>query len=223
MHYDKCTIVSLTNNKEYCITKEKGFSIVSMQWSDIIDIFDTIVRKYKDNDISLEKDFLNYLLKINGLMNYYDIEVLSIPAGDTVLAVEETSIYECPSEKAPYRSRGEHKPLFMAFRGEKGLVKKLYKVESLIATPISGPDYEMFKETHSKELVDRIEKYKEIVKYEETNGDTQSKWVFFLDDEKSIVLDPPVKYKRNNSFVETKRPLKDYFDKKLEKDGFIYF
>lgn len=154
---------------------------------------------------------------------FYDIEVLSIPAGGTINAVIEAGVYECPSDRPPYKSRGEHKPLFIAFRGEGGVVDTLYKVSDLISTPISGSDYAIVKESIRKDLVERIEKYKELVNYDVENGDKDSsKWVFFLDKEGSIPLPNNIKYKRNNSFVETQRPLKDYFGEP-NKEGYVIF
>lgn len=225
MNFDKCTIVSLTNSKMYGIGNHKDdiYETIALQWSDIIDIFDNVVRKNRDNVVSLEKDFLNYILKIKGLMKYYDIEVLSIPAGGSIDGVEKAGIYECPSEDAPYKSRGEHKPLFIAFRGEKGLVRKLYKVAELISIPIAGPDYTIAKESLDLNLVEKIEKYKEVVRYDTENKDERPKWVFFLDEEKSITLPHPVIYKKNNTFVETKRPLRDYFDENKRDGDYIVF
>lgn len=225
MNFDKCTVVSLTNNKIYGFDDHKDYAcdIVPLQWSDIVDIFDTVVRKNRDREVTLEKDFLNYILKINGLMKYYDIEVLSIPAGGTIDGVTKAGVYECPSDVAPYKSRGEHKPLFMAFRGEKGKVEKLYKVEEVISTPIVGRNYAIAKENMRHEFVEKIEKYKEIVRYDEENGDERPKWVFFLDEKNSIDLPLPVIYKKNNSFVETQRPLRDYFDKEKKDGDYIVF
>ncbi len=227
MNFDRCTVVSLTNNKMYGFGDHKDYAcdIVPLQWSDIVDIFDTVVRKNRDREVTLEKDFLNYILKINGLMKYYDIEVLSIPAGGTIDGVTKAGVYECPSQDAPYKSRGEHKPLFMAFRGEKGMVERLYKVAEIISTPIAGSDYTIAKENLAltPEIVKKIEKYKEIVKYDTENGDKRPKWVFILDEEKSITLPHPVIYKKNNSFVETQRPLRDYFDtQKMEGDYIVF-
>ena len=207
MKYNKCAIVSLTNSRNYYICDRKGYTIVALQWIDIVDDFDTIVRTQKNNDVSLEKDFLNYLLKISGLMNYYDIEVLSIPAGDTIEGVEKAHVYKCSHEKN--KSRGEHKPLFIAFREKGGVVKKLYKVENLISIPIEGEGYENVKDQLEERYRERIDNYKKITHHD--GKDQEHKWVFFLDEEKSIDLPNPVKYEINPQGIEIRRPLKDYF------------
>ena len=206
-------LVTLTSYSS--VSQTRG--VKNITWSNIIDAF----LKLDENEW-IVRDYVNYLLKINRVM-FYDIEVLSIPARGTIDGVTKAGVYECPSEDAPYKSRGEHKPLFIAFRGEKGLVEKLYKVAEIISTPIAGSDYAIAKESLDPEIVKKIEKYKEIVKYDTENGDDRSKWVFILDEEKSITLPHPVIYKRNNSFVETQRPLRDYFDtKKMEGDYIVF-
>lgn len=206
-------LVTLTS---YSSVSQTG-DVKNITWSNIIDAF----LKLEENEW-IVRDYVNYLLKINRVM-FYDIEVLSIPAGGTIDGVTKAGVYECPSDVAPYKSRGEHKPLFMAFRGEKGKVEKLYKVEEVISTPIAGPVYAIAKEKLRHEFVEKIEKYKEIVKYDTENGDERFKWVFFLDEKNSIDLPLPVIYKKNNSFVETQRPLRDYFDKEKKDGDFIVF
>lgn len=203
------TVVALTNNQE------SGNCVL---WSEIVDIFDEIILNNKNKNVSLEKDFLNYLLKIKGLMNYYDIEVLSIPAVRSMDGVEKYGIYECPSEERYYKSRGEHKPLFIAFRGKGGSVKKLYKVERLLNIPIAGGDYESLKGSIDKKIIDKIENYKKLFSI----SDDKPRWVFILNNDRSIELPYEIKYKRNNTFVETNRSLKDYFAKP-NTDGIVLF
>lgn len=213
-------LATLTSYSTYTQSRD----VRNITWSEIIDAFRQINANDKNDKYAwLAKEYVDYLLKINRIM-FYDIEVLSIPAGGTIDGVTKAGVYECPSDRAPYKSRGEHKPLFIAFRESGGgMVKKLYKVADLISTPISGSDYEIAKEGIRKELVEKIEKYKEVVRYDDENDDKYSpKWVFFLDEANSIDLPYPVIYKRNNSFVETQRPLKDYFGTP-NKDGFVVF
>lgn len=209
-------LTTLTSYSSYT----QSHDVKNITWSELTEAFRNLDANDKSDKYAwLAKEYVKYLLKINRIM-FYDIEVLSIPAGRSINGVKEAGVYECPSDKAPYKSRGEHKPLFIAFREEGGRVDKLYKVTELISTAICGSDYEIAKESIRKDLVERIEKYKEVENYEATIGDNQCKWVFFLDE--GITLPHPVKYKRNNSFVETKRPLKDYFNNKPEEDGFVY-
>lgn len=220
---DRFLVVSLTNQKEFS-TRD----YTCLQWSDVVDLFDGFIRKSnKNRDVYLEQDFLNYILKINGIMKYYDCEVLSIPAGKTIEAVRQVGIYECPSEEGKWKTRGEHKPLYMAFREKEGYVEKLYKVDDLWSISIAGPSFEATKEQICKaddvkkiEALKRIEEYKKIIQYDEKF--IEKKWVFILDNENSIKLPHPVKYKNHNVFDETKRPLSAYFAEP-DADGFVWF
>ena len=112
-------LVTLTNYTSFSANK----SIINIKWSDIIDAFENVKKEEW-----LIKDFVNYLLKIQKIMHYYDVEVLSIPAKGTIEAVKRSdiSLYECPTKGRPYKSRGEKKPLYMAFRGKGGRVESLY-------------------------------------------------------------------------------------------------
>ena len=62
----KKAIISLTNNQE------SGSCVL---WSEIVDMFDKIIRDNRNKNVSLEleRDFLNYLLKIKGLFCIYII------------------------------------------------------------------------------------------------------------------------------------------------------
>lgn len=211
-------VVSLTTNIEYGNT---GVG-VSITWNDIVGIFDRLIKKNVAG--WLEKDFLNYIIRIKGIMNYYDVEVLSIPAGNSIKLVEECGIYECPVEGKQFSRRGEHRPLFMAFRGsDRGSVKKLYKVQDLFAMPLAGATYEAAKKSLSPDILRRIEHYKQHSFYQQTNEIV--KWVFVIDLNNAITLPNEVIYELNNTFVETTRPLSAYFASPVDIDGkkVVYF
>lgn len=194
--YDNRKVVGLTNDDEYCPSGKV------IKWSDIINSFDEI-------DDYLVTDYKNYLLKNSRYMNYYDVEVLSIPAGGSIDGVNKVGIYECPAEGRQFKSRGKHRPLYMAFRGIGGSVKKLYKVIELKKMPIEGTEYEKIKKSNiDSEIVAKIDKYRGIVAH--NSNDTEEKWVFVLDIEKPINLPHEVVYERNNPYVDISHGLSDY-------------
>lgn len=203
-------VVSLTNQKEFSTC-----DYTCIQWNDVVDLLDKIVRYPKGRDISLEQDFLNYILKINGIMKYYDCEVLSISAQVTVDAAKKFGIYEC---EWGAKKRGEHKPLFLALRGEKGEVKTLFKIDDVLSMHLKGDLYESDLKSLSPDIQERIVNYKKNICVEGSDF----KWVFILDIENSIELPHKVKYRNNNSFDETKRPLSAYFAEP-DADGFVWF
>lgn len=211
------TVVTLTANTTLCGSSE---NIINIRWSDIVDMLYDILNKNKNNsdaELCLIEDYFNYLSKIQKFMNYYDIDVLSIPAGQTIEIVKETSIYECPSTGKGYKSRGEHHPLYMAFRGTQGRIEKLYKIEDVI---VLDPSNETDVEKSGRK--DKIEEYKEARKTlpkEEDRILEGEKYFFFINKEESITLPYPIIYEANNSYVETNRKLYEYFAKPTEING----
>lgn len=141
-------------------------------------------------------------------MKYYDVEVLSIPAGGTIDGVRKVGIYECPAERRPYKRRGEYRPLYMAFRGKGGSVKNLYKVLELKKMPIEGTEYEKIKPNIDPKVVAKIDGYRKIVAH--NSNDTEEKWVFVLDIDKPINLPYEVVHERNNTTVDISHGLSDY-------------
>ena len=194
-------LLTLTNYTSFSANK----SIINIKWSDIIDAFENVKKEEW-----LIKDFVNYLLKIQKIMHYYDVEVLSIPAKGTIEAVKRSdiSLYECPTKGRPYKSRGEKKPLYMAFRGKGGRVESLYKIDEVISVPFIQGETNSILESMAEDVQIRIKRY--ISEYcPDLSGE---KWVFLINQEESIKLQHPIMYERNNVYDDT-RPLKDYFAK----------
>ena len=201
----KIQVVSITSIIEY----RDGIAsdVVQLRWNDIVNLFEDFIIKHKKEYLWLEKDFLNYLLNTNKLMNYYDVEVMSIPAKDTYEAIARYGIYECPAKKS-MKNRCVRKPLYVAFRGDKGVVDKLYKLEEIITMPLEGEYFDAALEALDKTVKTRIRNY--IKKCQPTNPSEQ-KWVFILDLNHCINLPYKVKPKRDNSNTEVNRSLSEYF------------
>lgn len=197
-------VVSLTSIIEY---GNNIANVVQVKWHDIVNMFDKLINEHKNDDLWLEKDFFNYLLNINKLMNYYDVEVMSIPAKKTYAAIAEHGIYECPAKKS-MKNRCVRKPLYVAFRGDKGVVDKLYKLEEIITMPLEGEYFDAALESLDKTVKTRIRNY--IKKCQPTNPSEQ-KWVFILDLNHCVNLPYKVKPKRDNSNTEVNRSLSEYF------------
>jgi len=72
-------------------------------------------------------------------MNYYDNEVMIIPANITIDAITDPlcGIYECPfKSKGQFSSRANGHPLYIAFKAD-GEIKTLYKVKSVLSLDFS--------------------------------------------------------------------------------------
>ena len=185
-------LVTLTTVVEY-----NNDRVISVTWQDVRDAFSSnIVKKARDHEYHQYKiitDYINYINNLHNAMNYYDNEILSIPAGDSLAAVKDSFIYECP-DSGNYKSRGEKHPLYVAFRAGKqnGRIDMLYKIQDIIRMDLENEDvvrsiaatgkYPNFQE-RVKECISKNGKYKPGMK-----------WVFVLDKESSIELPFPVEY-----------------------------
>ncbi|MDQ5770813.1 hypothetical protein [Thiothrix subterranea] len=180
-----------------CILSKNNFifkseKIVSISWSDIINIL------YKS--AGLAKDFLTFLTRINGSMNFYEKEVYSVPAGETsIYQYGYPHIYECPNSGKNYKSI--KKPLYFAFRQKDGgIMEKLFGVEKII---ILNPnqDFESFLDdpSYSDTTKERIKNYCDNIWGEEKYSDDEKQF-FILSSSNQINLSHKPRPKANNSF-----------------------
>lgn len=200
--FDKKTwLITLTN-----VIKEGGNNkdITQITWSNVIDA----LYKRKSNDV-LISDFINYFNSIQGTMNFYDEEVMSIPFGESRDAVLESNIYECPyATKYHYASRANGKPLYITFReggNQQGKMTKLFKVQDIIVLNFYDDETINAIDEQNKyaNFKKRIEKYKSKLRNQIDRGD---KFVFILDEDNSFDLPKPVVFDKrygNNGNAQT--------------------
>ena len=179
-----------------CILSKNSFiltkgNITSISWNCIINILNKCD--------GLAKEFLNFLIKINGAMNFYEEEVYSIPAGITYkYQYEYPYIYECPNSGKNYKSI--KKPLYFAFRKQGGgIMEKLFGIEKII---ILNPfeDFNSFwaDPSYSDELKNRVKHYCDDIWG--NNYANEEKQFFILSLNNQIDLPHKPKPKKNNSF-----------------------
>lgn len=183
---EQVVLVTLTN------TSSLNQNIRTVTWQDLRNKFSQITEssKNKGYEIKIIKDYIHYINKIQGAMNFYDIEILSIPAGRSIDYIENYFFYECPIT----HSYGKKHPLYVAFRKGKnhGRIERLYKIKNIYS--LSFNDVDAIRSLGSMEndpnLVEYIEAYKE-----EFNPGDGEKWFFLLDKVESIELPYPVEYR----------------------------
>lgn len=189
---NKTWLITLTN-----VRKEggKNKNITQITWSILIDT----LYKSKSQD-ELISDFINYFNSIQGAMNFYDKEVMSIPYGQSETAVKASKLYECPvAEKRNYAKRANSKPLYITFReggNKQGKMTKLFKVQDIIVLNFyDNPTIEKIEELKKyADFKTRIEAYKNNLRKPIDNGD---KFVFILDDDNSFDLPKPVVFDKS--------------------------
>jgi len=128
-------------------------------------------------------------------MNYYEEEVLIIPANKSGKLAEDPNcgIYECPANsKGQYRTRAETRSLYVAFR-QNGKINHLYKIQDIVALCLG--------DTSAIDSLDNTQKYPNIKKrlnYYIQNSPsvdlTNTKYVFILDLNNTIELPYTVTY-----------------------------
>jgi hypothetical protein len=101
--------------------------IISLTWNYILD-FISVYCNENHEDIILLKQYKEFLTQINRTMNYYEREVLSIPAGDTYNLVQNYNVYACPNNK----NYSYKQSIFVTFREQDSEMTNLYKIEDII-------------------------------------------------------------------------------------------
>lgn len=187
----------------------------TLSWSHLISCFHSISAKNKtDNEII--NNFVKYILNIKGTMKYYEEDVLSIPAGTSIKAVEQTGIYECPIS---YRSH--KKSLYVTFRksgASKGEMSRLYKLEDIYELDINDAGAIQTVDNAVPGFFRRINLYKQIVSYPATSHD--KKQVYVLDLNNTLQLPRPVRPIENNT-SPVYYPLCDFFQQPNSNIGAV--
>lgn len=201
-------------------------SVQSLSWQDLINRFYACIGGLNNptknqSDLLLIQDYLNYINKIQGIMNYYDKEVLVIPATKTIKALKDPQcgIYECPVKTGQFNTRAQSHPLYIAFK-ESGKIDTLYKLKEIVQIDITD---QVAIDSLNEVVENGIRRYpefkKKIDKYKTYNpGVKGNKWIFIIDFDNSIDLYYPVLIPsgaRGNEY----RSLKEIFNSPAVEDN----
>ncbi|QKS73057.1 hypothetical protein FLK61_41440 [Paenalkalicoccus suaedae] len=121
--------VALTKYKQ----SFRSNKFISLTWVEIIQVLhQTLQLNLESTKYEVLKDYYNFITGVDKGMNYYEKEVLSVPAGKTFEEITNYHIHACP-DRSPYNYRD---PLFIAFRQKNGgVMDKLYKIEDILILP----------------------------------------------------------------------------------------
>lgn len=175
----------------------QGF--ISITWSQLISEFFDLISPKTDPSHIIEY-FVNYIINVKGSMNYYEKEILAIPAGKTFDAIMASGIYECPAS-GKYMHK---KSLYLAFKAPRGGdMDKLYKLEDIYLLNINDPSAVTAIDHALPGFSNRIDLYKRLY---ENNGknpypvnENEVKQVYVLDTKNPIVLPVTVRPMENNA------------------------
>ena len=190
--FQKKTLVTLTHDTSFLNNNQ----VKSITWSQLISAFFKYARKQKDD---LAYDFVNYLLSIEGSMNYYEEDILSIPAGKTLAAILKSGIYECPVVGRRYAH--QRRTLYITFKNAKGgAMDTLYKLQDIIDS-LDLNDLSQIAVLENMQgftgIGSRIAAYKSCAQY--SPNDHAPKRLFVLDLDNSISLPNSVRPLENNA------------------------
>lgn len=181
------TLVTLTT-----VVQIVNTSVKTITWQGIRDAFSSATEP-------MIQEYLNYINKIKGVMNFYNKEILSIDATNTVKYAKERdiAIYECPNDPNDqrrrrylmYKARAESKPLYFAYR-DRGKIEYLFKIQDVVSLDLS--------DNSAIDVLDKMGKYPNIKNrlenYKKKVTCTGTKFVFIIDLDESIKLPFPVQY-----------------------------
>lgn len=168
--------------------------VISITWSQLISALYKSIKRNQQNYII--KSFIHFILNIEGNMNYYEEEILSIPAGMTINTVLQTGIYVCPISYNTHK-----KSLYLAFRssgkGKNGEMDKLFKLKEIFELDLNDISAINIIDRSYTGFANRISEYKKQLGYPNT-ADNQMQ-VYLLDLVDTIDLSIPVRPVENNT------------------------
>lgn len=185
--------IALTKYKQ----KFPSGNVTSIMWKDvIIALHKTFESNLDSTKRLILKEYYNFITGVDKHMNFYEKEILSVPAGKTFDVITKYHIHACP-DTASYNYRD---PLFITFRQSKGgVMEKLYKIEDII---ILAP----MNKSVLKDVADSNDKYADrLLNYirERTIAHGFNKNVtykfYILSEEEFISLDHKPRPEKNNA------------------------
>jgi len=188
MYFDKtrfpqdyhCPHLGITLTKWEVVFNTREF--VSITWIELVEILKTLC-KDKNFYNNLVLDYYNFITEVDKGMNYYEEEVLSIPAGKSIEFIKNHNIHSCPDNKRGYSYKDS---IFMAFREKGSVMDRLYKVDQVIILNPNSPsiDKEILDTKYHERLKGYIDERKQNWEFS-----SESKYRFYiLSDSNQIVL-----------------------------------
>ncbi len=164
---------------------------VSITWREIANWSFEVRPDAVGSDLAL--DFFNYITRDNRMLNFYEVEVLSVPAGNTYEFTERHHIHAHP-DRFPYK-----RPLRIAFRQSGSRMDAIRKIEDIILLdPFDNENGTNLRRTNMKpEIVNRLLGY---IDERMTNSSFSNEIYRFyiLDAERQIRLPHGPKYVAQN-------------------------
>lgn len=176
----------------------------SITWDDII----SILSDFNTHRSRICQQYLSFLTGIEKNMNYYEEEVISVPAGETMELVEQFKVYFCPD--TPYYNYP--KSIYITFR-KKREMKTLYRIQKeIILNPhlpseISAINESDLESNEKERVLGYIEDQKNKFKKKYTNH----KILILSPTDKIELIEPKLLATRHNQ-RHSSHKLSDFFN-----------
>lgn len=157
--------ITLTKYHQFLESNDENF--VSITWTELIEIIRDEIKNNEKKPLlqNMLIEYFNFITGVDKNMNFYEKEILSVPAGMTFDIIKKYNIHACPSSHS-YKS-----PIFITFRNKGGgNMDALYKIDDILLLNPHDISYKTMLENsklrYSKRLLDYIEERKSTWKFE---------------------------------------------------------
>lgn len=136
---------------------ETGF--ISITWNEIITLLNNFMRSKQNHNIDLDsaREYTDFLTGVKNGMNFYEVEVLSLAAGETLPLTKRHFIHACPHHRRGFTYKT---PIYITFRSASGgEMEFLYKIKEIVVLDPLSPNLDVVLDGIEADFAKRIKRY----------------------------------------------------------------
>lgn len=151
-------IIGITITK-YRVLHPVGTGFISITWNEIITLLNDFMRLKQNHNIDLyiAREYTDFLTGVKNGMNFYEVEVLSVAAGETLALTKKHFIHACPHHRKGFTYKT---PIYITFRsGGGGQMEFLYKIKEIVVLDPLSPNLDVVLDGIEADFANRIKGY----------------------------------------------------------------
>lgn len=151
-------VLGITITK-YRVIHPMGTGFISITWNQIITLLTDFMRLKQNRNIDLDiaREYTDFLTGVKNGMNFYEVEVLSVAAGETLSLTKKHFIHACPHNRRGFNYKT---PIYITFRSAGGgEMEFLYKIKEIVALDPLSPNLDVVLDGIEADFADRIKRY----------------------------------------------------------------
>lgn len=114
----------------HLVLHDDDSSIATLRWSELVSFLRAVGGgRTGSGDRRLIRDYVDFVTGAARDMQFYEREVLSLPAGETFAITNATFVHACPDRKRGFQYAT---PIFLTFRARGGVMERLYRSEDIV-------------------------------------------------------------------------------------------